>query len=148
MNRPPSIILFEKVFFASIVISVITLALSWNRMVSTAVAQRPGIAEAAPSVMLVGAAIGIGIPILLWYFIARRASNVAKWIFVVLTAISIFSFVSSIANPMIPGTLMIVVGAVTTALQVFAAWLLFKPDARAWLESRGVEGRSDSHTID
>ena len=39
-------------------------------------------------------------------------------------------------------------GFVATALQVFAAWLLFKPDAVAWLESKGANGPGDPDTFD
>ena len=146
--RPPSIQLFEKVFFAGLIIGLINLAVSWNQVNAMVADPRLQEAGVANGVLLFGAVMGTVIPLLLWYFIARRASNVAKWIFVVLTAVGVFGFVSSIANPAMPKDAMLIGSVLSTALNVFAAWLLFKPDAKAWLESRGTEGTSDPTTFE
>ncbi|HUQ13009.1 MAG TPA: hypothetical protein VM055_01885 [Novosphingobium sp.] len=146
--RPPSIQLFEKVFFAGFVIGLINLVLSWdqvNAMVADPRLQEAGVAN---GILIFGVVMGVVIPLLLWYFIARRASNVAKWIFVVLTAIGVFGFVSSLADPAMPKNAMLIGSAVSTALNVFAAWLLFKPDAKAWLDSRGAAGTTDPTTFE
>ena len=83
-----------------------------------------------------GAVLAVAIPLLLLYFIARRASNVAKWIFVALTAISLYSLVSGVANPATPKNLLLLVAVLNMALTLYAAWLLFRPDAKAWLASK------------
>ena len=139
MNRPASIVLFEKLYIAVIVIGVIGVALSWNSLSAIAGAQ-PGVPASAAS--------GFLIPLLLLYFIARRASNVAKWIFVVLTAFSLYSFVAGLANPVMPKGLLLAVNVVSLALTLYCAWLLFRPDAKAWLDSKGGDVRGDTTTIE
>ena len=98
--------------------------------------------------LAVGVVIGILVPLLLWYFIARRASNVAKWIFVVLTAVGLLGFLSALANPMVPKGLVTLLGAAGTGLQVYGAWLLFRPDAAAWLDAKGADGAGDPEIVE
>ena len=143
MNRPASIVLFEKLYIAVIVIGVIGVALSWNSLSAMAGAQ-PGVPASMGSGILIGALIfGFLIPLLLLYFIARRASNVAKWIFVVLTAFGVYSFIAGLANPMMPKGLLLAVNVVSLVLTLYCAWLLFQPDAKAWLESKGANAAGD-----
>ena|SRR5688572_18206977 len=148
MNRPASIVLFEKLYIAVIIIGVIGVALSWNSLSAMAEAQ-PGVPEAMGSGILIGALIfGFLIPLLLLYFIARRASNIAKWIFVILTAFSVYSFIATLSNPMVPKGILLAVNVVSLILTLYCAWLLFKPDAKAWLESKGVDGPTDPTTFE
>ena len=148
MNRPASIVLFEKLYIAVIVIGVIGVALSWNSLSAMAETQ-PGVPESMGSGILIGALVfGFLIPLLLLYFIARRASNIAKWIFVILTAFSVYSFIATLSNPMVPKGLLLAVNVVSLALTLYCAWLLFKPDAKAWLESKGADGPADPTTFE
>ena len=148
MNRPASIVLFEKLYIAVIVIGVIGVALSWNSLSAMAGAQ-PGVPASMGSGILIGALIfGFLIPLLLLYFIARRASNVAKWIFVVLTAFGVYSFIAGLANPMMPKGLLLAVNVVSLVLTLYCAWLLFRPDAKAWLENKGGDVRTDTTPLE
>lgn len=132
--RPASIALFEKLVYLSIALSAVAIVLGWDALGRMAQAQ-PGMSASLAQGVLIGAVIfGFAIPLLLVWFIARRASTVAKWIFVVLTAFSVYSFVAGLANPDLPKNLLFVFNAVTTALSVYAAWLLFRPDAKAWFD--------------
>jgi cytochrome bd-type quinol oxidase subunit 2 len=133
--RPPSIRLFEKLYLLTIALGLVALALSWNSM--TGLAQARAGQDAANGVLIAAAVLGVLIPLLLLYFIARRGSNVAKWIFVVLTAFSVLSFIAGIANPDLPKDALFILNVVSLGLTLYCAWLLFRPDARAWLEHRG-----------
>ena len=148
MNRPASIVLFEKLYIAVIVIGVIGVVLSWNSLNAMAASQ-PGVSASAGSGILIGALIfGFLIPLLLLYFIARRASNVAKWIFVVLTAFGVYSFLATLSNPMVPKGLLLAANLVSLVLTLYCAWLLFRPDAKAWFETKGVDARGDTTTLE
>jgi hypothetical protein len=139
--RPESIILFEKVFFASLAVGIATTVIGWEEvkaMLADPSIQAAGIGGGAVALSL---ALGIVLPLVLWYFIARRASNVAKWIFVVLTALGLFGLLAALADPSAAKGLQTMASAVSTGLQVAAAWLLFRPDARKWLE--GPHGPND-----
>ena len=133
--RPPSIRLFEKLYLLTIVLGLVALAFSWNSM--TGFAQARAGRDAASGLLIAAAVLGVLIPLLLLYFIARRGSNVAKWIFVVLSAFSVLSFVAGIANPELPKDALFLLNVVSLGLTLYCAWLLFRPDARAWLEHRG-----------
>jgi hypothetical protein len=130
--RPPSIVLFEKVFLASIVVGILNTVLSWSLVFKAAenpALRATGIGE---SLVITSVLIGILLPLLLWYFIARRASTIAKWIYVVLTAFGLLAMVQALTATRIPGSLPLILSALALALQIYAAWLLFKPDAKAW----------------
>lgn len=140
--RPHSIVLFEKVFFASLAVQLVSTVLSWSQvdaMIDDPAVRAAGIGGGAVAFSML---LGFLLPLLLWYFIARRASNVAKWIFVVLVALSLLPLLSALLNPLVPKGILTIVAVIGTALQVYAAWLLFKPDAKAWLEG-GARPNSD-----
>lgn len=146
--RPQSIELFEKVYLGAIAVGLVNTVLSWSQVNAMLDDPRMQAAGMGTGTLAFGVVVGVLVPLLLWYFIARRASNVAKWIYVVLTALGLFGFLSSLANPLAPKGLTMVVGAVSVLLQVYGAWLLFRPDAAAWLESKGTNGPGDPATFD
>ena len=146
--RPRSIELFEKVYLGAIAIGLVNTFLSWSQVNAMLDDPRMQAAGMGSGTLLFGLVVGILIPLLLWYFIARRASNVAKWIYIVLTALGLFAFLSSLANPLVSKGLVTILGAAAVGLQVYGAWLLFRPDAVAWLESKGAKGPGDPGTLD
>ena len=145
--RPQSIELFEKVYLGAIAVGLVNTLLSWSQVNAMLADPRMQAAGVGSGTLVFGLIVGILIPLLLWYFIARRASSVAKWIYIVLTAVGLFAFLSSLANPLVLKGLVTILGAATVALQVYGAWLLFRPDAVAWLESKGADGPGDPDTF-
>jgi hypothetical protein len=134
VTRPPSIVMFERLYIAVIVIGIANTVLRWPTVRETALAQ-PG-AEALPDWFVpVTMAIAIAINIAFWYFIARRGSNVVRWIYAVLTVVGVlgvaFTLISGalFADP-IGGTASIV----STALSIICVWLIFRPDAQPWFQ--------------
>ena len=86
---------------------------------------------------LVGSVIvSLAIYLLLWFLIARKASNVAKWVLVVFLVLSILSLVASLFAPGFTEdwTLTRILGLVVYALEIASLVYLFKPDAKAWLK--------------
>ena len=89
-----------------------------------------------------GTAIGIAVVILaitlvilgaLWFAIARRGSNVAKWIYVVVTALGTLQTIASLFDPDSLSTMWLGATLLATALSVASAAVLFRADAVAWL---------------
>lgn len=146
--RPSSIELFGKVYLGAIAIGLVNAVLSWSQVSAMMADPRMQAAGVGTGTLVFGLVIGIIVPLLLWFFITRRASNVAKWIYVVLTALGLFSFLSALANPMVPKGLVTVLGALAIGLQVYGAWLLFRPDSAAWLDAKGADGPGDPETFD
>lgn len=133
MSRPPSIVRFEQLYWASTILGWINTALQWSTA-QAAFASNPVLSRQGwmlPTTTLASVAIAF----LLWYFIARQASVVAKWVQVVFAAFAALSILSAVyffavgnAPPLLPSLL----GIVANLLYVGAAVLLFRPDARAW----------------
>ena len=140
--RPKSIVQFERVYLASIVLGMFEpkrMGPATDMAFSKAGVDVPGV-----GIVLIAGALSLLLPLLLWHFIARRASNVAKSILIALTALGLLSFVAGLGDPDRAKDLLL--GVVVTALMFYAIWLLFRPDAKAWLGSKGTESPTDPHT--
>ena len=132
--RPASIVNFERLYLGAIALGLINTFLSWDR--SLALLRAQPVVQFGPGFLIGTAFIGLAIQLLLWFFIARRASVVAKWILVVLVAIGLLALAAQMArNPMI-GSVTGIIGLITYVLQIGAVWMLFRPDARSWLGER------------
>ena len=129
--RPTSIVLFERLFLLSLAIALVNGFLQYDALVAQ-VGNDPALAQLGwgSGAILVVMAISLLIPLLLWYFIARRASNIAKWILVVMTLLGLL-FVN--LDPGQLGSLAGIASLAVTILQLVAIVLLFRADARAWL---------------
>ena len=129
--RPKSIILFERLFLTMIVVGVLNGFLNFT----TAKAQLQADPQAAAmfgSGFLIGAIIlGVIINLLLWFFVARKGSVVAKWIVVVFFGLSLLGIVTSLPNLVFPTALLSFLALI---LQGAAVYMLFRPDAVAWLK--------------
>ena len=144
--RPASIVLFEKLYLLSIVVSAIGLALGWDQMVAAAGA-RPGMPAGTQQGLVIGSVVfTFLIAFVLLYFIARRASNIAKWVFVVLAAYGVFAFVTGLSTAGLTADAAFLVNALSLALTLYCAWLLFRPDAKAWFEAKPSDGPADQDT--
>jgi hypothetical protein len=129
--RPKSIIMFERLFLASLVLGVLNFALSYEDaaavIANDAGAQKMGLGGG----FLVGVtAVSTVVYLLLWFLAARMASNIAKWILVVFVGLGVLS-----ALPAMTGTwnATLALSLVVYALEVLALVYLFRPDAKAWL---------------
>lgn len=141
--RPQSIVMFERLFLASLALSAVTFVLGYQDALAViandAAAQQFGLGA---GFLLGVVAVSFAIYLLLWVLIARRASNAAKWILVVLTAFGVLS-----ALPTLTGTLTttLLLSLAVYALEVAAIVFLFRPDAKAWL---GGKEPADPATFD
>lgn len=138
--RPASITMFDRLFIGSLVLGLLNTALSYGSVMEQLKAD-PAVAEmgmATPGFLIGAAAFGYGISLLLWFFISKKASNVAKWILTVLTVLGALMIPLSItATPLVET----IITLVLTALQLAAVWFLFRPDAKVWFEhgTKGVD---------
>ena len=130
MERPQSIIWFERCYLGAVAVGLVNTATNWSR-VQEQIEATPN-SELLPS-WFFGAtlALGLAISLTLWYFVARRGSVVAKWIVTVLFAVALLSVLRTAASGIVPPTLNVfaVVGLVLQAVGVF---MLFRSDAKPW----------------
>jgi len=136
--RPQSIIMFERLYLGAWGIGVINSLLAWNRS-QEALQANPVLADIGPGLLYVTTAIGFAIPLLLWYFIARRRSVVAKWLLVVLFAIGLMGVAYAATQGSIAGGISGALAIVALLLQAGAVYMLFRPDTRAWFGEGATE---------
>ena len=144
--RPASIVLFERIYLLSIAVAAVGIVLGWNELIEMAPAEAS--AGERQGVTIAAVAITLLIALALLYGIARRASTAAKWLFVALNAYSVVSFAKDLATPGATTSIPFVFDGIELVLTLYCAWLLFKPDAVAWLESKGANGPGDPGTFD
>ena len=121
-----------------------SLALHWSVMID-GLKRDPAVAPMVESaVIFVGVALGFGfaLSILLWYFTARKASNIAKWIYVAVMGFGAVSTLTSLNDPTSPMGFALAISLVSTALTALSIFFLFRPDARVWFGKDAVDPRT------
>ena len=139
MNRPISIINFERCYLGAFVIGIVNSALNWSDTRERMAAQEQVLGT---WVLPLGVLVGFAITLLIWYFVARRASVVAKWIATVFLVLGWIGVLFALASGNYPHGLAGVLGITGTILQTIAIYLLFKPDAEAWFTGGPDLGRT------
>lgn len=136
--RPQSIIRFEQAYLASIVVWGINTALGWDTQMATVETSFAAMPEMIPAgrAMLIGFTLfALFVSLLLWFFTARKASEVTKWIIVAFFGLSAVGLPFSLAGFEKTGLLPAALNVVTFVLNGFAVWMLFRPDASAWFRA-------------
>ena len=128
--RPNSIILFERLYLASLVIMTINFFFSFGAMV-TLIQRDPAMGPLGwgGGVMIAIFAVSLTISLLLWFFAAHRRSVIAKWILVIFAVIGLVSLFRTFGST---GGVQLIASVLVTALQTAATILLFRADAKAW----------------
>lgn len=132
MERPASIRRFEQWYLDGIALSLVGWAVDWSAM-QARLAADPRTANFG---WMLGAmlVLSTAVSLLLWFLTARRGSVIAKWIVVVLAGLSVVRLLVDLpalsAGAM--SVLSYAVGVATTLVNIAAAAMLFRADARAW----------------
>lgn len=133
--RPNSIIMFERLFLASLALGLIGFAISYEEATAMVANDPAAMQLGLGSEFLIGATLfGYAIYLLLWFLIARKASNVAKWILVVFTVLGVLAALPSLGGPWGLANLL---ALAVYVLGVAAVVYLFRQDARAWFKGKG-----------
>lgn len=145
--RPVSIVRFEQAYLGSVVVWLVNLALGWKAKLASlenhgAFAGNPQMLEVAQTMMIGTVIFLLILWLLLWYFTARRASEIAKWVVVVLFALSLITFPFTLMGYKIVGVPGVALTTLMVALNGWAVWLLFRPDARAWFAGESEDSQA------
>lgn len=134
--RPNSIVLFERLFFLNLALGLVGYFLNYDAATQM-LADDPATAGLGMGGgFLIGTyLIGLVINLLLWYFIARKASNIARWIFVVLVGIGLLFGIPTLFTLGI--SLIMVTTLIGYAITIAMIALLFREDAKAWFSKDG-----------
>ncbi|WP_423602729.1 hypothetical protein [Sphingomonas sp. MS122] len=145
--RPVSIVRFEQAYLASVVLWLVNLALGWKARLGSlennpAFAGNPQMGELAQTMMIGTTVFMLILWLLLWYFTARRASEVAKWVVVALFGLSVVGLPFTLMSYPVVGVLSVVLSLVAFVVTAYAVWMLFRPDARAWFAGTAPESEA------
>ncbi len=139
--RPSSIVRFDRLYLASIAVGLIGNILEWP-VTMARLAENPDTAALGSSAAVAAGGmivIGVVIALLLWFFIAQRASTVAKWILVVFTVFAVGSLLLGFSSGAVILDTGGIVRIVAVALQTAGVVFLFRPDAAAWFAPAIIE---------
>jgi len=137
--RPKSIVYFEWIVIASLVLSMLGLLLAF--------------ATVGQLVMLVGDAgaaifgiwfLMIAVFAVLLYFISRRASEIAKWIYIGLCAIWLVLMVIGVGQTASGPALFMLINFIQFGLTVASIVMLFQADSNAWFAQGAASAASQS----
>ncbi len=131
MERPQSIVNFERCYLGAMVVGLLGSALNWS-IIQGQLAASPGAALLPGWLMPAMIFISLTINLLLWYFAARKGAVVAKWIIVIFFAFSLLSLPGMVSG--ILPMRMVVFSLVGIVLNAVAVWMLFRPDSKPWFE--------------
>jgi hypothetical protein len=145
MTRPPSIVRFERLWFASLAAWSVGTLLAWERTQNSLV----GNAQSAPIAGWAQPAYAgmiVTIALIQWYFVARRPMPVVKWLVAAMAAIgglrALFTLYAVLTarypHPWSRGSFIL-----AALLAVLAAAALFRADARAWFGEDEPEALPD-----
>lgn len=125
--RPQSIIYFERIVLLTLALGVVNSWLSWDQAVAAVSARGFGI-----GFILAIEGVVIAVYLLLLWFIGRRGSVAAKWIYVVFTVAGLIVVLADPRQLLAYGAAPAAISIVQSLLSLVAVWLLFRPDARRW----------------
>ena len=140
--RPKSIVNFERLVLLYLVIGLIYAYLVWDQTMASL--QDQGAALGSGTIMTIQA-ITVALYLLLVWFISRKGSPVAKWIYVVLSSLSLILGLVGIQQTIALGTLPLILSVIQYVLILVTIWLLFQSDAKAWFSDG--RGGVDSDTF-
>lgn len=128
--RPKSIARFELVYWLWLALNLLGLVLAWPSTMADP--QIGAVVQQMPWFLYL--VIGILVILLGWlgWSIARRASNIGRWIFVIVAGISAVMVGRELANGYTPTDLPGWLTVAAAVVAVIGAVLLFRPDAKAW----------------
>jgi hypothetical protein len=143
--RPESIRWFERVYIGRIIIglSLYVYAILWG--IDHGISALPThVRLTAWIIQLLGMIVLNG---LLFYFIGRRASTIAKWIFIVTSLIVAVSVIRIVIAPNFLPAALKMGPLFGVGLDFTMIMLLFQPDARNWFERRGMTDEDYAETF-
>ncbi|MBW4329960.1 hypothetical protein KY084_03610 [Stakelama sp. CBK3Z-3] len=130
--RPTSIKRFEIFYLLAFAVSVLNIFVGWNGAIDRMRETSPGTEVYGPAILVGGLAISAIITFLLWYFTARKASNVARWIVVIFFLFSLVSTLISLSHGTFATGISGILSIVSLVLEAGAVAMLFQADARVW----------------
>ena len=133
--RPKSILNFERLVLLYLAVGLLYAYLVWDQTMASLQAQGAGLGSGT---VLTIQAITVALYLLLVWFISRKGSPVAKWIYVVIGGLGLVLGLVGMRETISLGTVPLILAILQYVLLLLTIWLLFRPDAKAWFsDGRG-----------
>ena len=126
MQRPSSIVWFERIMIATLVLGIINSWLIWPRLV----------ALRGPAFAFTIDLFTLAVMLALTLFVSRRGSSIAKWILIALAVLGLPIFLKHLAAGELEGVPLIT--AIQTVGQIVAYALLFTSASRQWFKREPI----------
>ena len=127
-NKPKSITLFNRLNLAATLVGIFNILVHYGALRDSAISK-----GASPAGPFLGVLLLVLSYLIFWFFIYRRSSNAAKWVFVVVTAVSAAMIPLKLAEVIAVGQIYAVIDGTAFALQLAATAMLFRADSKVWL---------------
>jgi len=131
--KPKSIILFNRLNLAATLVGVINIFAHYALLRNLAISN-----GASPAGPILGVFLLIISYLIFWFFIYRQGSNIAKWLFVAVTVIAVAMIPFNLRGVVAIGVAYTAIDGIAFVLQIAAAAVLFRSDAKAWLSQKGT----------
>ncbi|MGK6354437.1 hypothetical protein ACMGDH_04330 [Sphingomonas sp. DT-207] len=121
--RPQTIIYFEWIIFATLLLGFVQSYLAWDHTIA--------VTGASPASLKLSQIFTAAIIATLTLLVSRRRSKIAMWVSIAMFALGLPVFISFFASGLVGGSG--VISAVQVAGQLVAYGLLFTASARRWM---------------
>jgi hypothetical protein len=135
MQRPQSIIWFERLYLSGIAVAMLNVAVNWKSLQSEfSATSNSGIGNISTMIGLF--AFSLLITLAFWYYAARKRSNVSRWVITVFFALSLLSLPASLAgiSEGLISPLMALLENASSILTGISVWMLFRKDSKVWFD--------------
>ncbi len=141
-NRPNSILWFERLFFLSLAVTFVDLF--YHREFLTGEIGVDEIGFGFVLIIIGFAMLDFGIQLLLWFFIAHRASSTARAIYMILWFIGLFFVFRFYEDYTMSEWVFLAIKHLTIFGSVI---MLYGADAELWLETKGELGQRNGDDL-
>jgi hypothetical protein len=131
MQQPRSIKRFDLFYLSSIAVGTVGFFIGYDDTLRRLHEQTAGTGmEMGAGFTTTTFIIGLAITLLLWWLVSAKRSAVAKWILIVLSALSLLGLPGLFENL----TLATILQLLSLALSLVAIYFLFQPDTKPWFD--------------
>lgn len=132
--KPQLVVWFDYLFWLGVLAAVCGLYLNFD-LITASVPNAPGASEGAVVGAILGFSVTVGLYALAWFFVSRKGSKVAHWIFTVITGVVLaFTVFATLMGGFQFGLFAAVLDFARFGMWFLGAVLLFLPEARPWFD--------------
>ncbi|QJU58100.1 hypothetical protein HL653_10070 [Sphingomonas sp. AP4-R1] len=138
MSRPVSIVLFERLWIAALILGAVNMVVAWPMTLAfyrqTGLFADLGVAPRFGLALI--DAISLLIPLAVLVLVSRAASRIARWVALLLAAWALVVIGRMLGErDVVPGSRGML-AVICVFLQVAGGAMLLRPDARAWMKGK------------